>query len=64
MNNFTDKVYILTEHDEIYRQALEKAGLTDLVITTARHQATILLAAPPMAAKCLQDVTVHQQVID
>ncbi|KOE84870.1 2-ketoacid reductase [Vibrio alginolyticus] len=55
MNNFTDKVYILTEHDEIYRQALEKAGLTDLVITTERHQATILLAAPPMAAKCLQD---------
>lgn len=55
MNNFTHKLYILTEHDDVYREKIESLELEDLLITEQREEATILLAAPPMAAKCLND---------
>ncbi|MCS0350768.1 D-2-hydroxyacid dehydrogenase [Vibrio ordalii] len=55
MNNFTHKLYILTEHNDIYRQAIEQAQLSGLAITDDRSEATILLAAPPLAAKYLDD---------
>lgn len=55
MNNFTHQLYILTEHDELYRQAIEALNLPDLTITTNRDEATLLLAAPPMAAPYLND---------
>ncbi|WP_165312504.1 D-2-hydroxyacid dehydrogenase [Vibrio ziniensis] len=53
MNNFTHKLYILTEQNDVYRQHIESHQLEDLEITEDRAQASILLAAPPMAAKCL-----------
>lgn len=53
MNNFTHKVYLLTEDDTYYLKLLESAQLDDLEVTQKRHEATILLASPPMAAKCL-----------
>lgn len=55
MNNFTHKLYILTEEDDIYRQKIESLELEQLEITQNRQDATILLAAPPMAAKCLDE---------
>lgn len=53
MNNFTHKVYLLTEDDEQYRDLLEQAALPELEITSSPNEATILLASPPMAAKSL-----------
>ncbi|MBF9001229.1 D-2-hydroxyacid dehydrogenase [Vibrio nitrifigilis] len=55
MNNFNHHLYILTEHDDIYRQAIENTHLDGLTITDNRAEATILLAAPPMAASCIND---------
>ncbi|MGG5574113.1 D-2-hydroxyacid dehydrogenase [Vibrio diazotrophicus] len=55
MNNFTHKLYILTEQNDVYRENVESLMLEDLVITEQREEASILLAAPPMAAKCLDD---------
>jgi phosphoglycerate dehydrogenase-like enzyme len=55
MNNFTDKVYLLTEDDTYYLNLLKSTKLEELEITSHRHEATILLASPPMAAKCIAD---------
>lgn len=55
MNNFTHKVYLLTEDDGRYQQLLEQAALPELEFTTSRSEATILLASPPLAAKHLDD---------
>ncbi len=55
MNNFTHQLYVLTEQDDVYRQGIESLELEGLEITENREEATILLAAPPMAAKCLDD---------
>lgn len=55
MNNFTHQLYILTEHNALYRQAIEALNLPDLAVTTERDQATLLLAAPPLAAPCLNE---------
>ena len=55
MNNFTHKVYLLTEDDTYYLKLLESAQLDDLEVTQKRHEATILLASPPIAAKCLDE---------
>ncbi len=53
MNNFTHKLYLLTEHNEVYRQKLESLQLEDLEFTENKDEASILLASPPMAAQCL-----------
>lgn len=55
MNYFTHTVYILTEQNEKYRQLLEQSQLPDLKITDSPHEATILLASPPLAAQRLAD---------
>ncbi len=55
MNNFTHKLYILTEQNDVYRKNIESLELEDLVITDVKDEASILLAAPPMAAKCLDE---------
>lgn len=55
MNNFQHQLYILTEHDEIYLQSIERLQLDNLQITEDKAQATILLAAPPMAAPCIDE---------
>ncbi|MGL6026508.1 MAG: D-2-hydroxyacid dehydrogenase [Vibrio sp.] len=54
MNNF-HYLYILTEHDQHYRELLKQRQLPELRLTDDRTQATILLAAPPLAARCLDD---------
>ncbi len=54
MNNFTHKLYILTQQDERYHSLLSELTLPDLEITTDKSAATILLAAPPLAAKELE----------
>ncbi|MDP4491822.1 D-2-hydroxyacid dehydrogenase [Vibrio sp. AH4] len=54
MNNF-HQLYILTEHDEHYRELILERQLAGLSVTNDRTQATILLAAPPMAARCLDE---------
>ncbi len=46
MNNF-HQLYILTEHDEHYREQILERQLEGLALTEDRAKATILLAAPP-----------------
>lgn len=55
MNNFTHKVYLLTEDNNKYQQLLEQAALPELRITSSRTEATILLASPVLAAEHLDD---------
>jgi len=52
MNNFTHKLYLLTEDNPYYLALLEQLTLPDIEITSNKEQATILLASPPLAAKC------------
>ncbi len=54
MNNF-HQLYILTEHDEHYREQILERQLEGLALTEDRAKATILLAAPPMAARRLDE---------
>ncbi|EGZ6890551.1 D-2-hydroxyacid dehydrogenase [Vibrio cholerae] len=54
MNNF-HQLYILTEHDEHYRELILERQLEGLALTEDRAKATILLAAPPMAARRLDE---------
>lgn len=53
MNNLPNKLYILTNNNESYRQHIRALALPDLTITEERHEANILLAAPPLAAQQL-----------
>jgi len=55
MNNFTHQLYILTDQDEVYRQHIESLQLDGLEITQDKQKASIVLAAPPMAAQCLDE---------
>lgn len=55
MNNFTHQLYILTDQDEVYRQHIESLQLDRLEITQDKQKASIVLAAPPMAAQCLDE---------
>ena len=55
MNNFTHKLYLLTEDNAHYQSLLEQLALPDLEMTQTTADATILLASPPMAAKRLVD---------
>ncbi|WP_076589932.1 D-2-hydroxyacid dehydrogenase [Vibrio ostreicida] len=50
MNNFTHKVYLMTEDNASYRDLLNAAMLPDLDITEDTNLATILLASPTQAA--------------
>ncbi|MCG9683987.1 D-2-hydroxyacid dehydrogenase [Vibrio sp. Isolate23] len=55
MNNFTNKVYLLTENNDAYQKQLDALQLPDLAITQMPDEACILLASPPLAAKKLND---------
>lgn len=55
MDNFTKKLYILTDSNQTYQELIEKLNLPDLEITNHRSEAQILLAAPPMLAKQFND---------
>ncbi|MDK9739997.1 D-2-hydroxyacid dehydrogenase [Vibrio sp. D404a] len=57
MNNFTNKLYILTEHNETYQQLILQQALPDLEITENAAEADIVLAAPPVAAERLNEFT-------
>ncbi|EGA69179.1 phosphoglycerate dehydrogenase [Vibrio sinaloensis DSM 21326] len=55
MNNFTHKVYLLTEDDATYQALLNQADLPELEITDSRQEANILLTSPPMASPCISE---------
>ena len=57
MNNFTNKLYIATEHDDTYVQLILKQDLPDLEITQNPETAEIVLASPPLIADCLDEFT-------
>lgn len=49
-----EKVYLLTESNEVYRAALEQKQLAGLEFTDDKSVATIVIADPPLAAPCLE----------
>ena len=53
MNNFTNKLYILTEHDNTYTQLIQNQDLPDLEITQSPESAQIVLASPPLITERL-----------
>jgi len=55
MNNFTNKLYILTEHDDTYTQLIVNRDLPDLEITSNPELAEIVLASPPLIAERLDE---------
>ncbi|TVU60333.1 D-2-hydroxyacid dehydrogenase [Vibrio atlanticus] len=55
MNNFTNKLYILTEHDDTYTQLIVNRDLPDLEITSYPELAEIVLASPPLIAERLDE---------
>jgi len=55
MNNFTHKLYLLTEDNPYYLALLDQLTLPDIEITSDKEQATILLASPPLVAKCFDE---------
>lgn len=48
MNNFTNKLYILTEHNDTYRQLILNQSLPELEICETPEEADIVLASPPL----------------
>ncbi|NOH35724.1 D-2-hydroxyacid dehydrogenase [Vibrio chagasii] len=57
MNNFTNKLYIATEHDDTYVQLILNQDLPDLEITQDPESAEIVLASPPLIADRLDEFT-------
>jgi len=57
MNNFTNKLYIATEHDDTYVQLILNQDLPDLEITQNPESAELVLASPPLIADCLDEFT-------
>ena len=55
MNNFTHKLYLLTDDNPKYQSLIEQSQWPELEITNEKEDATILLAAPPKAAKTLSE---------
>lgn len=55
MDNFTDKLYILTERDEDYIKALHNHTPDGLELTQTRSEANIVLASPPLIKESLDD---------
>ncbi|WNJ96461.1 D-2-hydroxyacid dehydrogenase [Vibrio ruber] len=51
----THYLYLLTGQDDTYRTLIEKRQLPDLRLTQQKQEATIVLAAPPLAAKVIND---------
>lgn len=57
MNNFTNKLYIATEHDDTYVQLILNQDLPNLEITQNPESAEIVLASPPLIADRLDEFT-------
>ncbi|WP_373945962.1 D-2-hydroxyacid dehydrogenase (plasmid) [Vibrio chagasii] len=57
MNNFTNKLYIATEHDDTYVQLILNQDLPDLEITQNPESAEIVLASPHLIADRLDEFT-------
>lgn len=57
MDNFTNKIKIITEYDQEFLTLLEQANLPDLVVTQESDEANILLASPPKIASKLEEFT-------
>ena len=57
MNNFTNKLYIATEHDDTYVQLILNQDLPDLEITQNPESAELVLASPPLIADRLNEFT-------
>ncbi|MDN3615457.1 D-2-hydroxyacid dehydrogenase [Vibrio gallaecicus] len=55
MNNFTNKLYIATEHDDTYKQLIQNQALPDLEICSSPKEAQIVLASPPLVTSILDD---------
>ncbi len=55
MNNFTHKLYLLTDDNPKYQSLIEQSQWPELEITNEKEEATILLAAPPKAANTLSE---------
>lgn len=53
MDNFTNKVKIITEYDQEFHTLISQADLPDLAITEENSEANILLASPPKIASIL-----------
>ncbi|MDV7106151.1 D-2-hydroxyacid dehydrogenase [Vibrio sp. TH_r3] len=53
MDNFNNKLRILTKSDSVYLELFEKANLPGLIITEKNSDANIVLAAPPILADCI-----------
>ncbi len=51
----THNLYLLTGQDETYRTLIEAKQIPELRLTQQPQDATILLAAPPLAAKVIDD---------
>lgn len=50
-----EKVYLLTESNHVYRDALAQKQLAGLEITEDKDEATIVIADPPLAVSCLDE---------
>ncbi|WP_375751765.1 D-2-hydroxyacid dehydrogenase [Vibrio sp. HN007] len=57
MDNFSNKLRILTQTDSKYLDLFHKANLPDLELTKNNEEADIVLAAPPVLAGCLEEFT-------
>ncbi len=55
MNKLTNKLRILTKENAVYQSLFEQAALPDLTLTDNNSEANIVLAAPAMAADCLNE---------
>ncbi|NOH70519.1 D-2-hydroxyacid dehydrogenase [Vibrio pectenicida] len=55
MKKMTNKVYLLTEHNEVYQKLMAELDLPELEITDKPCEASILLASPPLAVHILDD---------
>lgn len=53
MDNFTNKLRILTEDNHHYQALFAEANLPDLELTENNAEANIVLAAPPLLSGCL-----------
>lgn len=57
MNNFTNKLYILTEHNDTYKQLIINQSLPELEICESPEDAEIVLASPPLIVDQLDRFT-------
>jgi len=57
MDNFINKVRIITEHDSQYIEMFDKAHLPDLKLTDNNSEANIILASPPLVAPIIDEFT-------